>query len=113
MPTRKLRCHPLYAASQCPRRGWTGRAPEPTSHDRQNGFILLKRWRLKIKRGGALSFLLRRFGSFASNCFFDRRRPANSLPGVRRGGSREANTMLITVGELEAGHLECGGRGNC
>ncbi len=52
-----------------------------------------------------LSFLLGRLGGFASSRFFGSRRSADGSPGVRRSGLGEADTRLITVGELDAGGL--------
>ena len=79
------------------------------------GFVSLKSWfpvnsivriGLKIKRGDALSFLLRRFRGFASTCFFGSRRSPDGLPGVRRSGLGEADAGLFTVGELHARGLK-------
>src|SRR6516165_8907393 len=56
-----------------------------------------------------LSFLLVRLGGFAADYF--RGNPstlrAARLSGARCSGFREADARLITIGELDAGRLEC------
>jgi hypothetical protein len=56
-----------------------------------------------------LSFLLVRLGGFAADYF--RGHPsalrAAGLSGARCGGFGEADARLITIGELDAGRLEC------
>ena len=56
-----------------------------------------------------LSFLLVRLGGFATDYFRGHPsalRPAG-LSGARCGGFGEADARLITIGELDAGRLEC------
>src|SRR5262245_33359368 len=61
------------------------------------------------RSGPHLSFLLVRLGGFAADYFRGNPSalPAAGLSGARCSGFGEADARLITIGELDAGRLEC------